>query len=123
MPPNLQAALLKALPTDPLRRMVNQFLPGVPQHDASFTKQNILLIGDSWNMRHGVTGGGMSVALQDVVILRTLLKRPDGPELLQNWRKFRQCIFGPWYNQRKGLAASVNLLSVLMYDLFGADGM
>ena len=33
-----------------------------------------LLLGDAFNMRHPLTGGGMTVALSDIVILRDLLK-------------------------------------------------
>ncbi|MBA0866174.1 hypothetical protein Goshw_018610 [Gossypium schwendimanii] len=33
-----------------------------------------LLIGDALNMRHAIIGGGMTVALSDVVILRDLLR-------------------------------------------------
>ncbi|PPS03694.1 hypothetical protein GOBAR_AA16983 [Gossypium barbadense] len=33
-----------------------------------------LLIGDALNMRHAITGGGMTVALSDVVILRDLIR-------------------------------------------------
>lgn len=31
-----------------------------------------LLLGDAFNMRHPLTGGGMTVALSDVVVLRDL---------------------------------------------------
>lgn len=38
----------------------------------------MLLLGDAYNMRHPLTGGGMSVALNDVCIWRDLLKNlPD----------------------------------------------
>lgn len=38
----------------------------------------VLLLGDAYNMRHPLTGGGMSVALNDVRIWRNLLKNiPD----------------------------------------------
>lgn len=38
----------------------------------------VLLLGDAYNMRHPLTGGGMSVALNDVRIWRSLLKNiPD----------------------------------------------
>lgn len=38
----------------------------------------VLLLGDAYNMRHPLTGGGMSVALNDVIIWRSLLKNiPD----------------------------------------------
>ena len=33
-----------------------------------------LLIGDAFNMRNAFTGGGMTVALSDVVVLRNLLR-------------------------------------------------
>lgn len=31
-------------------------------------------MGDAFNMRHPLTGGGMTVALSDIVVLRNLLK-------------------------------------------------
>ena len=34
-----------------------------------------ILLGDSFNMRHPLTGGGMTVALSDVVIVRDLLRQ------------------------------------------------
>lgn len=38
----------------------------------------VLLLGDAYNMRHPLTGGGMSVALNDVRIWRSLLQNiPD----------------------------------------------
>lgn len=33
-----------------------------------------LLMGDAFNMRHPLTGGGMTVALSDIVLLRDLLR-------------------------------------------------
>jgi 2-polyprenyl-6-methoxyphenol hydroxylase-like FAD-dependent oxidoreductase len=33
-----------------------------------------LLMGDAFNMRHPLTGGGMTVALSDIVVLQNLLK-------------------------------------------------
>ena len=49
--------------------MPNPFLPPVEQGTA-VTKEGV---GDSWNMRHPLKGGGMTVALNDVVVLRDLL--------------------------------------------------
>lgn len=38
----------------------------------------VLLLGDAYNMRHPLTGGGMSVVLNDVHIWRELLRNiPD----------------------------------------------
>lgn len=42
----------------------------------------VLLLGDAYNMRHPLTGGGMSVVLNDVRIWRDLLK--NMPDLYDN---------------------------------------
>lgn len=44
-------------------------MPADPQ-----PRPGALLMGDAFNMRHPLTGGGMTVALSDIVVLRELLK-------------------------------------------------
>ena len=39
----------------------------------------VLILGDAFNMRHPLTGAGMSVALNDIVLLRQVLQ--DIPSL------------------------------------------
>jgi squalene monooxygenase len=69
-------------------------------------------------MRHPLTGGGMTVAFSDIVILRPLLAAvPD----LSDWNQVKRAL-DRWYRDRKPLASTVNILSVALYDLFGADG-
>lgn len=42
------------------------------------TLTGVLLLGDAYNMRHPLTGGGMSVVLNDIHIWRALLRKiPD----------------------------------------------
>ena len=41
---------------------------------APYPTPGALLMGDAFNMRHPLTGGGMTVALSDIVVLRNLLK-------------------------------------------------
>ncbi|KAJ7823587.1 squalene epoxidase-like protein [Mycena olivaceomarginata] len=102
--------------TDRLRRMPNSYLPSTPQGSSS-SKPGVILIGDSWNMRHPLTGGGMTVAFSDIVILRPLLAAvPD----LSDWNQVKRAL-DRWYRDRKPLASTVNILSVALYDLFGAD--
>ena len=60
----------------------------------------------------------MTVALNDVVILRDLIATVDD---LTDWSQVRKAL-KRWYWDRKGLASTVNILSVALYDLFGADG-
>lgn len=82
----------------------------------------------------------MTVALSDVVILRQLLdsvvndptlaipetddpsdveKPPKGP--FSDWSKLVP-VLTDLHWERKGLAGTVNILSVALYDLFGAEG-
>lgn len=57
-----------------IRRMQLRSMPA----ENSQTKPGCLLIGDAFNMRHPITGGGMTVALSDIVVLRDLLRTlPD----------------------------------------------
>ncbi len=82
-------------------------------------KEGAFLVGDAWNMRHPLTGGGMTVAFNDVVILRDLLTHV---KKLDDWRAVRTAL-RKWHWQRKPVASTVNILSVALYDLFGAEGM
>ncbi|KAF9445856.1 SE-domain-containing protein [Macrolepiota fuliginosa MF-IS2] len=116
LPSSLHTAIHTALDKDRLRRMPNSFLPPVAQ-GTSGTKAGAILLGDAWNMRHPLTGGGMTVALSDVVLLRSLLGQVDD---WSNWRNIQKML-NNWHWQRKPLASTVNILSVALYDLFGAD--
>lgn len=49
--------------------MPNRSMPASP-----YPTPGALLMGDAFNMRHPLTGGGMTVALSDIVVLRDLLK-------------------------------------------------
>ena len=108
------AGLQNALDAERLRRMPNSFLPPVEQG----ATWGALLLGDAWNMRHPLTGGGMTVALNDVVVLRDLLGSVTD---LNDWRQVQR-VLHRWHWDRKPLASTVNILSVALYDLFGADG-
>ncbi|KAJ7102392.1 squalene epoxidase-domain-containing protein [Mycena belliarum] len=114
LPSSVQLPMQIALEKDRLRRMPNSYLPSTPQ---GTKKPGVILIGDSWNMRHPLTGGGMTVALNDVVILQSLLASVSD---LGDWRKVKP-VLNRWYRDRKPLASTVNILSVALYDLFGAD--
>lgn len=49
--------------------MPNRSMPADPQ-----PTPGALLLGDAFNMRHPLTGGGMTVALSDIVLIRDLLR-------------------------------------------------
>ena len=76
----------------------------------------------------------MTVAFSDIVVLRRLLEPLVNPPIsdteipsnssdrpFEDWSKIVP-ILSDWHWQRKGLSSTVNILSVALYDLFGAEG-
>ncbi|OJA12368.1 hypothetical protein AZE42_04347 [Rhizopogon vesiculosus] len=114
IPAQLHDPILTALSSGRIRRMPNSFLPPSPQS----YKRGVILLGDAWNMRHPLTGGGMTVALSDVYLLSQHLNKVND---LRDWKQMKG-ILDRWWWERKGLAATINILSVALYDIFGADG-
>ncbi|XP_064298175.1 squalene monooxygenase isoform X2 [Phalacrocorax carbo] len=77
----------------------------------------VLLLGDAYNIRHPLTGGGMSVVLNDVKIWRSLLQDiPDlyeDSDVLQAKRTF-------YWSRKKSHSFVVNVLAQALYELFAA---
>jgi len=74
----------------------------------------VLLLGDSFNMRHPLTGGGMTVGLTDVSILK---------QIFQNVRRFDdlQAVHSgvmTFYNTRRARCGVVNVLADALYQVF-----
>ena len=61
LPPILREPFLLAARTQAAQCMANRALSSAPP-----AHPGAVLVGDSWNMRHPLTGGGMTVALRDV---------------------------------------------------------
>ncbi|TRM55134.1 squalene epoxidase-domain-containing protein [Schizophyllum amplum] len=75
-------------------------------------------------MRHPLTGGSMTVGLHDALILSRLLgiwrRRKVRRAPFASWPRIN-VVFRTWYWQRKPLSSTINILSVALYDLFGAE--
>lgn len=69
LPSELRDAFVAAIDKGNIRTMPNRSMPANPR-----PTPGALLMGDAFNMRHPLTGGGMTVALSDIVVLRDLLK-------------------------------------------------
>ncbi|XP_020652178.3 squalene monooxygenase [Pogona vitticeps] len=112
LPEHLQESFLTAVQNDRLRSMPASFLP-----PSSVNKAGVLLLGDAYNMRHPLTGGGMSVILNDIRIWRHLLQAiPDLYEdsaLLQAKKTF-------YWTRKKSHSFVVNILAQALYELFAA---
>jgi squalene monooxygenase len=70
VPPELlYASFIAVIDKGNIRSMPNKSMSAAP-----YPTPGALLMGDAFNMRHPLTGGGMTVALSDIVVLRNLLK-------------------------------------------------
>ncbi|XP_057802580.1 squalene monooxygenase SE1-like [Salvia miltiorrhiza] len=112
VPPQLHNSFIAAIEKGNIRTMPNRSMPANP-----LPTPGALLLGDAFNMRHPLTGGGMTVALSDIVLLRNLL-RPidnlnDGSTLCQYLESF--------YTLRKPVASTINTLAGALYKVFCAS--
>ena len=96
------------------RSMPNSWLPPSTQ-----SQRGVAILGDAMNMRHPLTGGGMSVALNDVVLLSSLLSPDRVPSLGDTAAVQRAMRDFHW--RRKGLTSIVNILAQALYALFAAS--
>lgn len=115
LPQGVQPSFAAALDKNQLRSMPNSFLPSATNKTAG-----LLVLGDALNMRHPLTGGGMTVALNDVVILRDLLSPENVPKLSNTSLVLKQLSSFHW--RRKMGASVINILAQALYSLFAADG-
>ncbi|XP_068343407.1 squalene epoxidase 3-like [Pyrus communis] len=112
VPPELHDAFVAAIDKGNIRTMPNKSMPANPQ-----PTPGALLLGDAFNMRHPLTGGGMTVALSDIVVLRDLLKPlrnlHDAASLCTYLESF--------YTLRKPVASTINTLAGALYKVFSAS--
>ncbi|TPX64129.1 hypothetical protein SpCBS45565_g06111 [Spizellomyces sp. 'palustris'] len=113
LPESVQPSFHASLQTSRLRSMPNSFLPPTTNR-----RSGLILLGDAMNMRHPLTGGGMTVALWDVVHTRNLLAKKEVPELSDTIVVRRKLEMLHW--KRKPLASVVNILAQALYALFSA---
>ncbi|KAI1142999.1 SE-domain-containing protein [Hypoxylon sp. FL0543] len=116
LPPSVQPSFRAALEKDTRipPSMPNSWLPPTKQ-----TVPGLVILGDAMNMRHPLTGGGMTVALNDVVLLRDLLSPSNIPDLADTAAVSRA--MGTFHWRRKRLTAIINVLAMALYSLFAAQ--
>ncbi|KAI4166306.1 MAG: hypothetical protein LQ342_000196 [Letrouitia transgressa] len=114
LPKCVQTSFEKALDQGKLRSMPNSFLPPSTQQ-----VPGMIMLGDAMNMRHPLTGGGMTVAFNDVVLLRELLSPQNIPDLGNTKLVQKQMRVFHW--RRKNLTSVINILAQALYSLFAAN--
>lgn len=114
LPEQVRATFAEAIERGQLRSMPNSCLPATINRTPG-----LALLGDALNMRHPLTGGGMTVALNDVVLLQSLLDPALVPDLEDTPLVLKQ--FKSFHWQRKNLTAVINILAQALYSLFAAN--
>ncbi|TQS36408.1 hypothetical protein Golomagni_03144 [Golovinomyces magnicellulatus] len=115
LPSQIQPFFEKAMEDGKIpRSMPNSWLPPSMQQ-----QKGVILLGDAMNMRHPLTGGGMTVALNDVVYLSELLS-PDRVPHLENTAAIQRAM-KEFHWKRKSLSSVINILAMALYSLFAAN--
>lgn len=110
-PKEMQASVELAIHKGKFQSMPNQSMGAHPKKDIP----GILIIGDQLNMRHPLTGGGMTVGMKDVEIIVDQFKtiknfREDYDELNKSIERF--------YKLRKAPNSVINILADALYQVF-----
>ncbi|KAK0649317.1 squalene epoxidase [Cercophora newfieldiana] len=114
VPDQIQPNLSKAIEDGRLRSMPNAWMPSTRN-----TTPGLIIIGDASNMRHPVTGAGMTVALKDAALLANTLNPVDIPNLEDTKEVLRR--MGEFHWKRKQHSASLNILAQALYLLFVSE--
>lgn len=114
LPEQVKPSFELALAEGKLRSMPNSWLPPSTQQ-----VPGMVILGDAMNMRHPLTGGGMTVAFNDVVLLSDLLSPEKIPDLTDT--KAVQQAMRTFHWRRKNLTSVINILAQALYSLFAAD--
>ncbi|XVE82973.1 hypothetical protein DITRI_Ditri16bG0048800 [Diplodiscus trichospermus] len=112
VPPELHDAFIAAVDKGNIRTMPNRSMPADPH-----PTPGALLMGDAFNMRHPLTGGGMTVALSDIVVLRDLLRPLHDLHDAASLTKYLES----FYTLRKPVASTINTLAGALYKVFSAS--
>lgn len=111
IPKSLRPSFDAALAQGKFKPMANKYLPA-RANDVT----GLCVIGDALNMRHPLTGGGMTVGLQDVVLLMDKIGDLDFSD--------RETVLDElldYHFERKPFDSVINVLSIALYSLFAAD--
>jgi squalene monooxygenase len=112
IPAELLACVTASVATDVFKVMPNHYMPAKPVY-----KKGAVLLGDALNMRHPITGGGLTAIFNDVNLLSGhLLDMPnfDDPILLH--KKITA-----YYNDRFHANTNVNIMANALYGVMSNE--
>ena len=114
VPNGMRPQLRLAIKSGRLQSMPNAWMPSTRN-----TTPGLITVGDASNMRHPITGSGMTVALKDAALLASLLNPADIPHLNDSDAVLRAMRCFHW--KRKTHSASLNILAQALYLLFVSE--
>lgn len=77
-----------------------------------------MLLGDAFNCRHPLTGGGMTVGLSDCVLLRDLLRQVEKLDVFED---IEESVLPAFYQRRKNVSSTINILANALYAIFAPN--
>ena len=109
---DVKLAFIEAYKEGKFKVMANQFMPAKPKKI-----KGVVLLGDSLNMRHPLTGGGLTAVYQDIKLLGDLLVgMPNFKNQELIFEKVKK-----YYKERVPLNANVNILANALYGVMSND--
>jgi len=109
----MREPFLEAVCNSQVRSMPNNFLAPAP-----VDRRGVMCLGDALNMRHPLTGAGMTVVFNDVIMIRELLRGIDD---LRDYNAILRASRIFYLRRKLNHSFTVNVLSVALYELFAAN--
>jgi squalene monooxygenase len=113
LPDPVQPSFIAAVEGGNIKSMPNRAMP-----PASAAKAGVFLIGDALNMRHPLTGGGMTVAIRDVEALVEALCHVDVTDV-----SAQASVKQAFYLKRREYSSTINVLANALHSVFSTPGM
>ena len=114
LPESMQAPYLASIDKARIKAMPNMMVTAKP-----VIKPGAIMLGDALNMRHPLTGGGMTVALTDVQLLGSLLHKIDN---YKNTSQLNKAI-ETFYFQRHQASSTINILADALYEVMSSPDL
>jgi squalene monooxygenase len=108
LPSSIQSSFLEAVEEGKFKVMPNHYFPAKP-----VLKPGVVLTGDSLNMRHPLTGGGMTAAFTDIKLLGDLLIACG----FDNSDSHLDEVVKEFYQTRHKQNATINILADALYGV------
>lgn len=107
LPEGMQQPFVTSLENDQLQVMPNHKMKAQAKH-----KDGVALLGDILNMRHPLTGGGMTAVFTDIITLNEQLEGVD----LSNITAVHDAV-NSYYNSRSKRVETINILANALYKV------